>query len=183
MKEDVFLNLAFWQVGEKSKAKTVMLIRSSCDHPINNCVNYFVLIKILNCVLSVNLTFVLRSPRVILSVLTDWTWYFMTINTNKIKNVSWDSRDNICLKLQSCRYCIYKIRWKTKKIWFVCFFICIFSPYWSFVNKRVRIMVLNTTFNNIPVISWQSVLLMEETGVPRKNDRPAPSHLDLMAAA
>jgi len=27
-------------------------------------------------------------------------------------------------------------------------------------------MVLNATFNNISVISWQSVLLVEETGVP-----------------
>jgi len=27
-------------------------------------------------------------------------------------------------------------------------------------------MVFNTTFNNISVISWRSVLLMEETGVP-----------------
>jgi len=26
-------------------------------------------------------------------------------------------------------------------------------------------MVFNATFNNISVISWQSVLLMEETGV------------------
>jgi hypothetical protein len=26
--------------------------------------------------------------------------------------------------------------------------------------------VFNTTFNNIPVISWWSVLLVEETGVP-----------------
>jgi hypothetical protein len=32
-------------------------------------------------------------------------------------------------------------------------------------------MVLNTTFNNISVISWQSVLLVEETGGPRKNHR------------
>jgi hypothetical protein len=29
--------------------------------------------------------------------------------------------------------------------------------------------VHNTTFNNISVISWQSVLLMEETGVPGEN--------------
>jgi hypothetical protein len=28
-----------------------------------------------------------------------------------------------------------------------------------------RIMVFNATFNNISVISWQSVLLVEETGV------------------
>ena len=30
-------------------------------------------------------------------------------------------------------------------------------------------MVLNTTFNNISVISWRSVLLVEETGGPREN--------------
>jgi hypothetical protein len=29
---------------------------------------------------------------------------------------------------------------------------------------RVRVMEFNSTFNNISVISWQSVLLMEETG-------------------
>jgi hypothetical protein len=31
---------------------------------------------------------------------------------------------------------------------------------------RVRVIVLNATFNNISVISWWSVLLMEETGIP-----------------
>jgi hypothetical protein len=30
-------------------------------------------------------------------------------------------------------------------------------------------MVFNTTFNNISVISWWSVLLMEETVIPREN--------------
>jgi len=29
-------------------------------------------------------------------------------------------------------------------------------------------MVFNTTFNNISAISWQSVILVEETGVPEK---------------
>jgi hypothetical protein len=29
-------------------------------------------------------------------------------------------------------------------------------------------MVFNGTFNNISVISWRSVLLVEETGVPEK---------------
>jgi hypothetical protein len=33
----------------------------------------------------------------------------------------------------------------------------------------VRFMVLNATFNNISVISWRSVLLVEETGVPGEN--------------
>ena len=29
--------------------------------------------------------------------------------------------------------------------------------------------MLNTTFHNIPAISWWLVLLVEETGVPREN--------------
>jgi hypothetical protein len=38
------------------------------------------------------------------------------------------------------------------------------------------VIVFNATFNNIPVISWQSVLLMEETGVLREHNQPAASH-------
>ena len=37
-------------------------------------------------------------------------------------------------------------------------------------------MVFNTNFNNISVISWQSVLLVEETGAPGVNHRPVASH-------
>jgi hypothetical protein len=37
-------------------------------------------------------------------------------------------------------------------------------------------MVFNTTFNNISVISWRSILLVEETEVPGKNHWPAASH-------
>ena len=33
-------------------------------------------------------------------------------------------------------------------------------------------MVFNATFNNISVISWWSVLLVEETGGPAENHRP-----------
>jgi hypothetical protein len=40
----------------------------------------------------------------------------------------------------------------------------------------VWFMVLNTTFNNISVISWQSVVLVEETGVPGENHRPVASN-------
>ena len=39
-----------------------------------------------------------------------------------------------------------------------------------------RFMVLNTTFNNILIISWRSVLLVEETGLPGENHRPVASH-------
>jgi hypothetical protein len=41
---------------------------------------------------------------------------------------------------------------------------------------RFGFMVFNTTFNNISVISWQSVLLTEETGVPWENHRSVTSH-------
>ena len=37
-------------------------------------------------------------------------------------------------------------------------------------------MVFNATFNNISVMSWWSVLLIEETGVPGENHRPIASH-------
>ena len=38
-----------------------------------------------------------------------------------------------------------------------------------------RFMVFNATFNSILVISWQSVLLVEETGIPGENHRPVES--------
>ena len=41
--------------------------------------------------------------------------------------------------------------------------------------SRVRTMVFNATFNNISAISWRSDLLVEETGVPGENHRPAES--------
>ena len=37
-------------------------------------------------------------------------------------------------------------------------------------------MVFNATFNTISVISWRSVLLVEETRVPGKKHRPVTSH-------
>ena len=48
-----------------------------------------------------------------------------------------------------------------------------YSTY-GFDKLRVRVMVLafNATFNNVLVISWRSVLLMEETGVHGENHRP-----------
>ena len=37
-------------------------------------------------------------------------------------------------------------------------------------------MMFNATFNNISVISWRSVFLVEETGVLGENHRPVASH-------
>jgi hypothetical protein len=39
-------------------------------------------------------------------------------------------------------------------------------------------MVFNGTFNNISIISWRSVLLVEETGVPREKTNNPPQVTD-----
>ena len=41
---------------------------------------------------------------------------------------------------------------------------------------RIRDMVFYATFNNISVILWRSVLLVEEAGVPGEKHRPVASH-------
>jgi hypothetical protein len=42
----------------------------------------------------------------------------------------------------------------------------------------LRVIVFNTTFNNISVISWWQVLLVEETG---ENHRSAASHWRILS--
>jgi len=44
------------------------------------------------------------------------------------------------------------------------------------MNPYSNIKVFNATFNNISVILWWSVLLVEETGGPGENHRPAANH-------
>jgi len=55
---------------------------------------------------------------------------------------------------------------------------CILFPSYHIISIwiRVRVMMLNATFYNISVISWQSVLLVEETRVPGENHWPTASH-------
>ena len=40
---------------------------------------------------------------------------------------------------------------------------------------RLGLWLVKATFNNISAISWGSILLMEDTGVPRENHEPAAS--------
>ena len=42
-------------------------------------------------------------------------------------------------------------------------------------------MVFNATINNIPDVSWGSVLLVEEAGVPAENHRQMLSHYVLLS--
>ena len=67
-------------------------------------------------------------------------------------------------------------------------YLCVNSYYLfdfiiSFILYRVailnKVMAFNATFNNISVLSWRSVLLVEETVVPGENNRPAASHIML----
>jgi hypothetical protein len=48
-------------------------------------------------------------------------------------------------------------------------------------KTAVWFMVLSGTFNNISVISWLSVLLEEETGVPGGNHQPVASHWETLS--
>jgi hypothetical protein len=43
-------------------------------------------------------------------------------------------------------------------------------------KSGVRVVVFNITFNNISVILWWPVLLVEKTRVPVENHRPIASH-------
>jgi hypothetical protein len=53
-------------------------------------------------------------------------------------------------------------------------FICLCL--WLRFQLFVCLMVFNATFNNISAMSWWSVLLVEETGVPGENHRTVASH-------
>jgi hypothetical protein len=65
-------------------------------------------------------------------------------------------------------------------------FILDFSLLYEWITKTINnlwmglvkgfFLVLNATFNNISVISWRSVLLVEETGVLGENHQPAASN-------
>jgi len=46
----------------------------------------------------------------------------------------------------------------------------------NITNFIIGVRVFNATSNNISVITWWSVLLVEETGVPGENHWPVASH-------
>ena len=51
-----------------------------------------------------------------------------------------------------------------------------------YIKVMFMFMVFDATFHNISVISWRSVLLMEETGVPGENHRPVASHRQTLSS-
>ena len=46
---------------------------------------------------------------------------------------------------------------------------------------RASAMVLNSTLNNSSVISWQLILLVDETGVPCENHWPAVRYWQILS--
>ena len=61
------------------------------------------------------------------------------------------------------------------------FLIATFGFVLMFIETKITgemggFMVFKDPFNNISVISWNSVLLVEETRVPGENRQPAASH-------
>ena len=56
----------------------------------------------------------------------------------------------------------------------IIFIVCVYKTGWTLESPSetyICLMVFNATFNNISVISWRSVLLVEETGGLGENHR------------
>ena len=103
------------------------------------------------------------------------------------KRIYWKGKEKIKFIRKVSIYCMKA----SKKYVYVCIFLIVLFCFAFFnlcsnkpTTKNLNIwlvglvwfMVFNATFNNIPFISWRSVLLVEETGVPGENHWPAASH-------
>ena len=74
-------------------------------------------------------------------------------------------------------HCIWIFLWMCIRC--CIFFMCSWKLWCNHIYMwkwRVLVMVFNTTLNNISVLSWCSVLFVEETGVPGEIHRPVVSH-------
>ena len=96
-------------------------------------------------------------------------WIKQSCNNVKLKEilVAFNLfKPNTCLfrthKLVPRRFCLDVSMYKLHK------YFCKQNNKITLILLRVRVMVFNITFNNISVISWQSVLLVEETKVQEK---------------
>ena len=49
--------------------------------------------------------------------------------------------------------------------------------FYCYIQKQIDFCCFNTTFSNISAISWRSVLVVEEAGVPGENHRQATGKL------
>ena len=99
------------------------------------------------------------------------TWSLLATSLAAAYILSIYTNTCICIYLlQKYNLIIYNI---TNKYIYIQYKIHVNSNYLSGAWIRVRVMVFNANFNNLLVISWRSVLLVEETG---ENHQPATSH-------
>ena len=72
----------------------------------------------------------------------------------------------------------FGMKWFPKNVFIInC---CILENVVFYVRREVGLLSFNANFNNISVISWRSVLLAGEIGVPGEKHRPVASNwLDL----
>jgi hypothetical protein len=95
------------------------------------------------------------SAQWLLAVLSKWPLLIVLFDNNSAGNCSSDIPVTILLPPSS----------ETQQAGPHMIYTCMFR-----INKiLVWFMVFNATFNNISVLSWRSVLFVEETGVPGKN--------------
>ena len=76
-----------------------------------------------------------------------------------------------CMLIHLCWFaCVFTTCVFTTCVYYMCiYYMCIYYMCVYYICFWVRVMVFNATFNNISVISWWSVLLVEETGVHGEN--------------
>ena len=81
-----------------------------------------------------------------------------------------------CMLIHLCWFaCVFTTCVFTTCVYYMCiYYMCVY-----YICFWVRVMVFNATFNNISVISWWSVLLVEETGVHGENHRPSSKVTDV----
>ena len=133
--------------------------------------NYIGIISYLSC-LFIYFSRTMIPSRLILLCLTT-LWSFTSATVLMTQTSTWLGGDGL---MKTHGFCAFNITKKlTKGKWKMTINTDITTKYIK-VSLFVCLMVFNATFNNISVISWRSVLLMEETGGPGENHRPVVSH-------
>ena len=128
---------------------SVLLWYTASDYPCN-------IFKLLYHDRPILLTIVLNT-----SMFVD-SWCFRTDATNGV--------------VESSRH---RCNWNGVSMWESCYNFrkgIVIYIYFNTVLLRVIVIIFNAHFNNMSVISWWSVSLVEETGVSKENHRPATSH-------
>jgi hypothetical protein len=99
-----------------------------------------------------------------------WTWNILVMQLSVFFSVEWL---NIVIHKVNI-FVLYLMRLNQTNVIFLIFNVLVCVQGCIGVCTRVRRIYV--TFNNISVISWWSVLLVEETEIPVENHRPAATH-------